>query len=119
MNLYMIINFLLGAMAIAGFAVIWRNILENHPSLKKWITSIFSFGKIHKVVTCGSCFTYWLALAYTLTITPLAAWTPSFSVIDIFLQWMALSWLSVTLRFGYVAVQELVSRQVHGHHHSN
>lgn len=118
-------DIVLGSMAIAGFAVVWRNWLEDHAGLKAWILHAFRYGKLHKVVTCGSCFTYWLALAYTIAFAPLAPWTPAAGygaapLMNMFIHWMTLAWLSVTLRFLYVALQELVSYQVHklkGHQH--
>ena len=113
-------------MSVAGAAVLWRNWLEDHKNFKSWIVS--SLGGLHKAVTCGSCFTYWLALLFTIIIAPLVYWTPltntsfiSF-IVNTFLQWMALAWLSVFFRFLYVSIQELVNYQVHtlrdhGHEH--
>ncbi len=98
------LNFFLSASAVAGVAVIWRNWLEDHSS---WKTTIARF-PLHKALLCGSCFTYWIGLLYTIAASPLSFWTD-----NLFLQWMALSWLSVLFRFTYVAVQELVHFQVH------
>lgn len=61
------------------------------------------------MLTCGPCFTYWLALAYTIIVTPLLPWTPvNFLIGNVFLQWMALAWLAVFLRFAYIALQQYV-----------
>jgi len=104
-------------MSVAGIAVLWRNWLEDHKNFKKWIEKYS--GGFSKALTCGSCFTYWIALFVTLVVQPLSFWTPVgdtvlfYVFINILLQWMALSWLSVFLRFAYVALQELVNYQVH------
>ncbi len=112
-----IINFILTSMAVAGAAVLWRNWLEDHKSWKTWITA--HLGRLHKSLTCGSCFTYWLGLVATLAVRPLDFWVPfgdagliSF-LLNTFAQWMTLAWLSVLFRFAYVALQELVNYQVH------
>ncbi|MFM2357996.1 MAG: hypothetical protein RJA61_733 [Candidatus Parcubacteria bacterium] len=110
----MIFDFILSGMSVAGIAVIWRNWLEDHSNWNIWIKKYL--GKGHKILTCGSCFTYWLALTLTLTTKPLGLWLPfgvEFNILNAALQWMALSWLGVFLRFSYVALQELVAYQVH------
>jgi hypothetical protein len=111
---------LISALAVAGAAVLWRNILENHPKLKASISNIL--GKADKVLLCGSCFTYWLSLVFVLIFNPLSGLVinagnkifQDFS--HCFISWMALGMMSVIIRFGYVAIQELVSYQVHKLH---
>ncbi len=115
-NKNMPIDFILSGMSVAGIAVVWRNWLEDHSNWKSWIQKKLGYG--NKVLTCGSCFTYWIALLLTLITKPLLFWQPLSNVSiliigNIILQWMALAWLSVFLRFAYVALQELVSYQVH------
>ena len=113
----LILNLILTSMAVAGAAVLWRNWLEDHKSWKTWIMS--RLGGLHKAMTCGSCFTYWLALVATITLRPMEFWRPiaSSELVTIplttLMHWMALAWLSVLLRFAYVALQELVNYQVH------
>lgn len=106
-------DFLLSAMAVAGLAVLWRNWLADHPHWQDWLENHFK--NSHKALTCGSCFTYWLSLVFTITAKPLAGWMPfhSWWPINLAAQWLALAWLSVFLRFLYIALQELVSYQVH------
>jgi hypothetical protein len=112
----------LSAAAIAGTAVIWRNWLVDHPWWKTAITR--TLGIFQKVLLCGSCFTYWLALSFTIAARPLEWWYPfgySFmaEILGIFSQWMALSWTSVFLRFLYVSLQEYVHHQVHHGDHAH
>lgn len=108
---------MLTGMSVAGATVLWRNWLEDHKGLKSWIMN--SLGGFHKALTCGSCFTYWLALIATLAIRPLETWQPlSFAMsftwlANVAVHWMTLAWLAVFLRFAYVALQELVNYQVH------
>lgn len=105
----------LSAAAVAGTAIIWRNWLMDHPAWKQTLERLLPTA--HKILTCGSCFTYWLALAFTLCADPLSFWSP-FPAIGVFLniwaRWMALSWLAVFMRFAYVAIQEHVHAQMHG-----
>ncbi len=104
-------------MSIAGLSAIWRNVIEDNPSSEKFIKKIL--GKAHKVLTCGPCFTYWSALAYTLVLSPLEVWAPvSWDIVwlsvaaNIFLQWMAFAWLAVFLRFAYTSLQQYVRQNV-------
>lgn len=115
--------------AIAGAAVLWRNWLNDHPAWKKKLMELpFRVGH---AFLCGSCFTYWLALAYIFIFDPfrgISLHNPHnldsglFLVLSYFVFWMMLSWLGVTLRFGYVLIQECVAYAVHHwrkeeHHH--
>ena len=107
--------------AVAGTAVLWRTWLLDHPNFNEWLKE--KLGPVGKALLCGSCFTYWITLVFILICNPIAFWTsfvPNFSspwlfgfIINTFLQWMALSWLSIFLRFSYVAIQELVHYQMH------
>jgi len=106
-----IFNFIIGAASVAGFSVIWRNWVEDHPRWESTIRKVL--GNAHKILTCGPCFTYWLALAYTLVIHPLESWvplkdTPIAFLGNLILQWMAFAWFCVFLRFAYVALQQYV-----------
>lgn len=110
---YIIFNLILGAMAVAGLSAIWRNWIEDHISWEKFIKR--TLGRMHKVLTCGPCFTYWAALAYSLIFKPLAIWQPAnFNIeflallVNVFLQWMAFAWLCVFLRFSYTTLQQVV-----------
>jgi len=104
-------------MAVAGFSAIWRNLLEDNVWLEKDIKK--GLGIMHKVLTCGPCFTYWLALAFTLAFRPLGVWMPadwdivwlSFAT-NLFFQWMAFAWLCAFLRFAYTTLQQCVRKLV-------
>lgn len=108
--------------ALAGFAILWRNWLVDHPSWKQWI--FINLKSTHKILTCGSCFSYWISLLVILIWNPLFLLfsfilkTESYIIISLF-SWMSLSFGVVSLRFLYVALQEYVSSLVHrdGHHH--
>lgn len=108
-----IFNIIFGAAAVAGFSAIWRNWVEDHPLWERALKKIL--GDFHKVLTCGPCFTYWLALAYTLLAGPLRMWSPfgeiplSF-ILNPIAQWMAFAWLAVFLRFAYIALQQYVRK---------
>ena len=106
---------------MAGFAVVWRNWLVQHPAAEAFIQK--NLGSFAPVLICGSCFTYWLALALVVYHNPLAPFAlsftsrngPAFALVRLMLSWMALAYLSVLLRFTYILVQEKVSILVHAH----
>lgn len=113
-------DFFIASLSLAGATVLWRNWIADHPSWKKAIQKHMK--GFQKMLLCGSCFTYWLSLAYLILFQPLATWTPVArldlpeqvtAVIVFLINWMALSWMAVTLRFLYVIIQELVSMLVH------
>jgi hypothetical protein len=105
--------------ALAGIAVLWRNWLEDHVAWKNWLANYF--GVVSKALTCGSCFTFWIALAFVLAFDPLKSIfyaAPLFAGSNILIlyliQWMSFGWGAVFLRFSYVALQETVGKMVHG-----
>jgi len=113
-----IFTYFISAAALAGFAVLWRNWLEDHPHWKEWIHRHFK--TIGKAVTCGSCFTFWITLIFVLIFNPindfLSLSTPFMRLMwatSYFLQWMALGWGALFLRFLYIAFQEATSIMVH------
>ena len=109
----------LSALAVSGAAILWRKILVDHPRLKAAIQQ--RMGYWSGMLLCGSCFTYWLGLAFTLLFDPLSEWSISakhiwFSrIVHYGISWMALSSLSLMLRFGYVLLQQTVHDKVHAH----
>lgn len=103
-----IITYSISATALAGATVLWRNWLSDHPSWKRWLEKYL--GIASRAFTCGSCFTYWIALIYVIAFNPLGG--PF--LISYPLQWMSLAWSAVVLRFGYVFLQESVNKLVHG-----
>jgi hypothetical protein len=103
--------------AIAGGSVLWRNWLEHHEEWKNYIKK--TLGSLDKVLLCGSCFTYWLSLFALYFINPFYEFSEKFNskIIFFIASWMALSYLSVFLRFVYILIQETVSEKVHKHSH--
>ncbi len=105
--------------SVAGLAVIWRNWLEDHQNTKEYIKT--KLGAYNKVLLCGSCFTYWIALIALIFINP---FTEMRNIIDnriifFFASWMSLAYISVFLRFLYVLIQETVSEKVHKNTHKH
>lgn len=105
--------------SIAGFAVIWRNWLEDHQEKKEYIKT--KLGSYNKVLLCGSCFTYWIALISLLFTNPLQEmkYLIDSDILFFFASWMSISYISVFLRFLYVLIQETVSEKVHKTHHKH
>ena len=109
------------ACAVAGLAVVWRNWLVQHKNAELFLQK--KLDGYSPLLTCGSCFTYWLSLAFVLFHDPLATFAQGvaphagivFFALRIFMSWMALAYLSVLLRFSYILVQEKVSMIVHAH----
>jgi hypothetical protein len=73
------------------------------------------------MLTCGSCFTFWLTLIFVLIFNPLgtclSSEMPLISIlfpVSYFAQWMSLGWGAVFLRFLYIYLQESVNAIVHG-----
>jgi hypothetical protein len=125
----MITNLFLSAAAIAGFAVIWRNLLQKSKSLQSFLNTNFPYF-LSYALQCGSCFTYWLTLLFLVFFNPLKNWSlpvefeinKTISELLMFLiNWMILALVAVTMRFVYVAIQEIVNyfthqRQAHHQH---
>lgn len=120
MNIFeeFIFVYFISAAALAAFAVLWRNWLEDHPHWKDWLHGYL--GVIAKALTCGSCFTFWITLIFVLIFNPIGMF---FSLVAPFsglrfgtsylFQWMALGWGALFLRFLYVAIQEATGIMVH------
>jgi len=71
---------------------------------------------------CGTCFTYWSALAYVLIANPLAGWQmPVANYIPLMLipaikflaSWMALGFSALFFRFALVLMNETVDHFTH------
>lgn len=118
LSLYML-NYFFFITAIAGFAVIWRNWINDHTLWKSFIQE--HLGVIGHALLCGSCFTYWISLICILFYNPV----PHMFMMPVFVEhlfsWMSVSYGAVLLRFFYVMIQETVHYQVHilreDHHH--
>ena len=124
-HIHMLTQLFISACAVAGFAVIWRNWLAQHKKAELFLKE--QLRGFSRVLTCGSCFTYWLALAMTLVHDPVPsfAWTVFpregifYDAPRVLISWMALAYVSVLLRFAYVLIQEKVSTLVHAHEKSH
>jgi hypothetical protein len=120
----MVAYLILPALCIASVAVLVRNTIESVPRLETMIKK--TLGRASRAVTCGFCFTYWLAFFYVWFFgSPHRYFTFSFRLFDLIFQWLILAFVAVVFRFGYVAIQELVNYQVHQlnvkrfHHHDD
>ena len=98
-------------MAVAGVAVIWRNWLEDHQAQRQALKARLP-RVLFKALTCGSCFTYWAALAFVGLFDPLTGLFGQ-GVWHVLISWMAVAMGSVFMRFSYVLVQERVHDIVH------
>lgn len=73
----MILNLILSFSVIAGVALLYRNYrYDQENSLNKYIDRLPYF--LNKPLSCGLCFTFWVALAYNFVFTPLDFWSPEF-----------------------------------------
>jgi hypothetical protein len=110
--------YFVSATALAGIAILWRNWLEDHLTWKVWLSN--HLGAVSNTLTCGSCFTFWIALCFVLMLNPLQSF---FSITQTFggmsqllswtIQWMTIAWGALFLRFLYVLLQQGVSGLVH------
>ncbi|MEK7612193.1 MAG: hypothetical protein AAB407_02535 [Patescibacteria group bacterium] len=114
-------NFFMTSIVVAGTAVLWRSLLNNSAWLRNAVKNILP-GKIAKAVTCGLCFTYWLALFAVIISDPLRGWVPPWrfamaveleSLLSFMTSWMAIGFGAVALRFVYVVIQESVNYFTH------
>lgn len=93
-------------MSVAGVAVLWRNFLEMNPRVRDLLRKYLP-AALFKALTCGSCFTYWIALAAVVMVGS------SPGPLHLFLDWMATAMGASIIRFGYVYIQESVHDIVH------
>jgi hypothetical protein len=121
----MILQLIVTSIFVAGIAVCWRNLQTDLPCLSKLLNEL-PWGW-RKPLTCGFCFTFWVALVTTLIANPLTGVSVSFNanlpaswffLTDIFVGWVTVGMLAVIVRFGYVVLQELVYYQVHHLRHN-
>ena len=115
-------------LALAGLAALWRSLLADHPTLKLWLAAYVP--RIKPSLTCGTCFTYWISLAFVLLFDPLHGWLPpSRILLPQWLEWLlalGLAWMAVSIgalivRFAYAMLEEYLWYAVHKlrglHHH--
>jgi len=116
-HFFIMTQFIISILSVAGFTVIWRNWINDHPKYKIKIENIL--GSYKKVLLCGSCFTYWISLIFTIINNPLKSmWGDSmYSGFYFIASWMALSYGAVFARFLYILIQENVHNLVHNHNH--
>ena len=71
----MLTTVLLTSLAVAGAAVLWRNLSLEGSAIHEWLYN--HTPKLHRrALLCGFCFTYWLALAATILFDPFHGWLP-------------------------------------------
>jgi len=119
----MLINFSLSSFVVAGIAILWRALRMRHGELVKFLRKYLGF--FATALLCGFCFTYWTAFFFLLFFNPLQAWQlplrygfegEFYSLLHFLCSWMALGFVSVTLRFIFVLLKESVD---HFTHHIN
>ena len=104
-------SILILALAVAGFAHIWRKLKRNHPRLREAIGTIPE--PLQTAVRCTSCFTYWLSLAAVLIVQPL----PQRGLLPLAISWMAVSALGVAFVYSLELLRG-ATRAHHGAHES-
>jgi hypothetical protein len=108
----LIFIYFISATTLAGIAVLWRNWLADHQSWKMQLQK--HLGVVGRALTCGSCFTYWIALIFVLLFNPIGFLLKGYTLLISYgIQWMSLGWNAVFLRFLYVFLQESVEAVVH------
>jgi hypothetical protein len=102
---------------IASIAILWRSTLNKKPNLGKFLKKTFP-AFLGTALTCGLCFTYWVALGFVLFYNPLPFDFFTFNDFicyktiyfsHIFLSWMFIGFVAVFFRFLYVFLQEKVN----------
>ncbi len=116
-------------MLIAGLAVFWRAVHSRHPVIENFIKK--SMGFYSPILLCGVCFVFWSTFIFLWIFNPLLDLPlearfdiPDF-LLDIFnfiISWMAIGFMAVTFRFGFVVIKELADHYYtlnasHDHHH--
>lgn len=122
----MLENLLIYAFVVASLSILWRSTLNKIPNSREKIKEKlpFPFGT---AITCGLCFTYWVAFFVVLVFNPFSGENFFYEDIGIiatfFLSWMMLGLPSVFIRFLFALLQEKVNEMNeingHGHHHSH
>lgn len=127
----MILDTLIISLAVAGTAVLWRNLLHDVRWLRESVNRLWYPFK--RALACGFCFTYWLALFAVLAANPLQSWEIPTQfilsnelswILHILIGWMVVGIVAAIIRFSYAALQETVHWQVHtlnshGKHHKH
>lgn len=123
----MIQDTLLTSITVAGAAILWRNLIYDSAKFGGALKKLPK--QVHHALTCGFCFTFWLALASVIVFNPLRSWMPPSRMevpnpplpfapfFEIIFSWMIIGTLAVIVRFGYIAIQEFVHYEVHHLNH--
>jgi len=115
---------------IASISILWRSTLNKFPKSRSKIKSIFPYF-LGTALTCGLCFTYWVAFFFVLIFKPFHL--EDFELIknlnyfnnlfNFFVSWMILGLIAIFIRFVFAFLQEKVNymNEVngHGHHHGH
>ena len=63
------------SLVVAGVALLWRNFrYDNENPANIYINRLNYW--LRKPITCGLCFTYWVALVFVIFFNPLMGWLP-------------------------------------------
>lgn len=101
------------SLIISSVAILWRSTLNKNHKLGPYLRKVFPVF-LGTALTCGLCFTYWVALFFIILFNPLPVEFFSFNYgqnfwIHIFFSWMSLGFVSVFLRFLFAFMQEKVN----------
>lgn len=106
------------SLVISSIALLWRSTLTKNKNMGKYLKNIFPIF-LGKALTCGLCFTYWVALFFALFYEPINFAFFQFNnfenfiikyISHVFLSWMLVGFISVSLRFLFVFLQEKVNQ---------
>lgn len=120
----MIINLFIISISVAGFAILWRNLIYDSPNLRANLKKVPNF--LHIALTCGFCFTFWISLVAAILFDPFQAWQVPFRIValaplsplfEYIASWMAVGTFAAMIRFAYIAIQEFVHYEVHHLNH--
>lgn len=97
---------------IASITILWRSTLRKHSNLGIALRKKFPIF-IGVALTCGTCFSYWVALFFILVFQPFPLGYFSFIpvhtyAVHLFFSWMYLGFAVIVLRFLFALLQETV-----------
>ncbi len=104
--------------AISGISVLWRKLLIDFPRLDYFLEHKLSL--LGHALRCGFCYTYWLSLFAVLYFQPLEFVTKFLDemtnldyILSYVLSWMAIAFLTQSLRFVFIILQQLLVYFLH------
>lgn len=122
---------IISSLVVASLSILWRSTLNKIPHSREKIKKAlpFFFGT---AITCGLCFTYWLAFFFVIMFNPFSPELFPFNNFEsvfikkaahFLISWMIIGLPAVFLRFLFALIQEKVNYMNeingHGHHHSH